>query len=407
MISQNYANIGQTLQDVNIKKLAESTKDYKQSKLVAFLKSEYGPLATLVLEQLSVLQKAERKLPSWVSCNCFFTKKSLEQCSSWPLAVHKLELISGKRVVDLSAGLGVDDVAFSQQFKEVIGIDNDKNLNELVRYNLAQLRIDNVRRVDTSAEEWLESREHEEGDVYYIDADRRPEGQQRVYTLDAASPDVLSLIPKIHALGSMVLLKVSPMADINYLLKVCPTAIRITVVGIKNEVKEVLLLLQPNRDEHNATLIEAVEVDENGRRSAVFSQSEAVHQTISEKGSFFYEPSTILIKAGLTKKYADAHPHLELISKNGHYMRSDYLMKSYFGRSFNVLHHGVFSKSVVKKYLKTVDLQKANISARNFVTSVDEIRKTFGLADGGEDYLFFTTSNAGDKLFWHCRKALG
>lgn len=404
MISQNYANIGQTLQDVNIKNIIEYTKDYTHSKLVAFLKMEYGPVFTLVMEQITLYAKAQKKLPHWVSRNCFFTQKSLEQCSSWPLAVHKLELISGKRLIDLSAGLGVDDVAFSQSFEEVVGIDNDSMLNEIARHNFKCLGVNNINRQDGKAEEWLKKGEHKDGDVYYIDADRRPDGNQRIYTLDGASPDVLSLIPHIHQLGSPVLLKVSPMIDITYLIRACPTAVLVSVVGIKNEVKEVLVLLRPDKKQDALPIIEAVEVNESGACTMVFPfrNTESPEQ-VMENGTFFYEPSNMLIKAGLSQQYA-AKSGLTLISRKGHYMTSSGLVNNYFGRTFRVINHGGFSKSQLKEYLKQNNIRKANVSARNFVTGVDELRSTFSLEDGGEDYLFFTLSNSGDKLYWHCKK---
>ena len=47
-----------------------------------------------------------------------------------------------------------------------------------------------------------------------------------------------------------------------------------------------------------------------------------------------------------------------------------------------------------KRELKTVlqDIKKANVAVRNFPLKADELRKRLKLADGGDIYLFGTTT---------------
>jgi hypothetical protein len=110
----------------------------------------------------------------------------------------------------------------------------------------------------------------------------------------------------------------------------------------------------------------------------------------------------MIVKAGLSGDYAECCG-LSLVAKNSHYATGGFI-DGYFGRSFSVVNHSVFNKSGIKQYLKQHSITKANVSARNFVSSVDEIRKSFNLEDGGDDYLFFTQDAAKNKLFWHCQK---
>lgn len=100
------------MQDLNIEMLIEYTKAYNKTQLIMFLRKHYGEQAPFVAVQLELFDKAKKKLPAWTAAGCFFTKKSLEQCSSLPLASFKTTLVKGNILVDLSAGLGVDDVAF-------------------------------------------------------------------------------------------------------------------------------------------------------------------------------------------------------------------------------------------------------------------------------------------------------
>ena len=398
---QNYANIEDSLNEFNIKNVIEFTKSYTSNKLVAYVKATYPKVWPLVMEQINLFDKAQKKLSIWQNAGCLFTTKSFEQCSSLPLATYKASLISGNTLVDLSAGLGVDDAAFAQVFKKVIGVDADAELNVLVRYNFKKLGITNITRVDAFAEDFL-ANFNQPLDVVYIDADRRTANNQKVYTLKDSSPDVLALIPELLKNSTQILLKLSPMVDLSYIQQTLPHVAQIQVVGIKNEVKEVLVLLDK---EASKTEIKAVQVDALGNVEFEFSslQQNEINANSEINFNYFYEPSNMVIKAGLSTSLAQAC-NMQLVAKNSHYMLSQNANLNYCGRGFKIIHHDVFSKSAFSKYIKQINLAKANVSARNFVTTVDEIRKVFKLNDGGEDYLFFTTNAAKQKLFWHCSK---
>lgn len=399
---QSYVNNAQSMQDLNIEMLVKYTKAYNKTQLIMFLRKHYGEHAPFVAVQLELFDKAKKKLPTWTAVGCFFTKKSLEQCSSIQLANYKTTLVKGNILVDLSAGLGVDDVAFTKTFNQVIGVDVDEELNKLVRHNFEKLNIKNITRVDVIAEQFLQENKLPV-DVYYIDADRRPSGSTKTFSLIDATPNVIELVPQLLKNGSEVLLKLSPMVDIAYLFKTFENIKHVYVVGLKNEVKEVLVLLNQEfrTDPHQ---IEAVQVNEEGEIEFSFSpQSTPKLNQVNSIAQFFYEPSNMVIKAGLSVDYA-SYLGLNIVSKNSHYATGNWV-DDYFGRSFKILHQTEFNKSGIKQYLKSIGLSKANVSARNFVSTVDEIRKTFLIEDGGDDYLFFTQDVSKNKLFWHCVKA--
>ena len=51
-------------------------------------------------------------------------------------------------------------------------------------------------------------------------------------------------------------------------------------------------------------------------------------------------------------------------------------------------------------------LGKANVAVRNFPETVQQLRKRLKLADGGEDYIFATTLNDGNKVLVLCSKCV-
>lgn len=390
------------IKNIPVEKIALYTKSYSKTKLIAYLREEYGDLYPIVADQLSLLEKAKKKLPQWVDAGCLFTAKGLEQCSSQPLAKFKSGLITGNTLLDLSGGLGVDDVSFSMVFNQVISLDIDEHLNELVQLNLQKLNIKNVSRLTISAEDYLKSHK-EPVEAIYVDADRRVKGNQKSALLSGASPDVQSLLPQLLKKSERIMLKLSPLIDITYLQQLFPNIEHIYVVGVQNEVKEVLVLLN-NRVLTNKQQVTAVQLASSGEVTHQINgkeNREPVNSTPSE--SWFYEPSNMVIKAGLSQALAKTNG-LRLIAKNSHYMLGSQFIDGYFGRAFKVKHSMVFGKRALKDYLSGHQINKANVSVRNFISTVDEIRRTFNIADGGDDYLFLTTNNEGEKIFYHCVK---
>ena len=61
------------------------------------------------------------------------------------------------------------------------------------------------------------------------------------------------------------------------------------------------------------------------------------------------------------------------------------------------------SKKVRQNLLS--DLSKANLAVRNFPLSVDELRKSLKINEGGETYLFATTLKNGEKVLIRTKKA--
>lgn len=402
MVQQRYVINNDLFDDFDVENVINCTKKYSKTKLSQYLKNKFGAAYLLVAEQVELFDKLKIKLPEWSVSGCLVTRRSLEQCSSQGLAAFKAGLLSGRTLVDLCGGLGVDDVAFSKRFEEVISMDTDAALNEIARFNFNRLLIRNITRIDGNAESYLENLTKSDR-VFYVDADRRPDTTAKVVTLKDSSPDVTTLMPVLLEKGRCVMLKLSPMIDLSLLMGAFQNITDIYVVGIKNEVKEVLVVLSSSSG--SEPVIHAVETDDSGSIVREFVKHNAITLPLNkeENTGYFYEPANMVIKAGLSSSYAMA-TGTSIVHKNSHYATGPTLVNNYFGRSFLVIHHSPFSKTAVKGYLKARNIVKANVSARNFVSPVDEIRKTFLLKDGGEEYLFFTQDAARNKLFWHCHK---
>jgi hypothetical protein len=341
------------------------------------------------------------KLPAFSAAGCLFTSKSLEQASSEQLALYKSKLFRGGKMLDLSGGLGADDAAFAKTFKHVTSLDTDSRLNEIARYNFNRLRLNNIERVDADAYEFIKS--NVQFDLIYIDADRRAiSGYKKAITLYDSEPSILKIKNRLFEIAPVILLKLSPMADITYLKKSLPEAEHIRVISYKNEVKEILVTLSVT---HAAEIqISAADIGPDGVKNE-FAPSPANGEkpATPAEADYFYEAGAALVKAGLAAEYS-VSLDMAQASENSPYFFSGKLHDNYFGRTFRVAEMISFSKSAVRQYLEESGITKANVAARNFPANAEELSKLFELKDGGEEYLFFTSDYDKSKWLIHCRK---
>lgn len=395
------------LQHYNVDNLLHYTKNLAKVHQIEWVRKNFTEYSDLIAHQINVADKAKNKLPLWFKQSCLFTPKSLEQCSSPATAKYKAGLLSYEQVLDLSGGLGVDDVAFCQQnTKKVVSLDPDEALNQIAEFNFFRLGIHHIQRITSTAEAYL-SQSPPTFDLVYIDADRRSAANKKIILLHESQPNIIALLPVIQSVSSKLMVKLSPIIDMEYLKRIFGNTLsQIHVVGIKQEVKEMLVLIDFST-QTQAPLIKAVQLDEEGNITNLFTETTLPDASIThpteEAEEYFYEASAILIKSGLTAHYAKS-VKLTLFKNSMAYMTGGRLIENYFGRSFKIIHHGNYTKRDVQSYLKTKGISKANVSMRNFPMSTDECKKQFRLVDGGDDYLFFYSTPSGEKFFWHVVK---
>jgi hypothetical protein len=380
---------------------AQEHKNFESPELMMRLRKKYGDKTSFLIEQLKLYNKAKVKLPFHSENFCLFTSKSFEQSSSEMLAEFKQRKFKGYSLLDLTGGLGIDDWALSKSFTEIVSVDSDTRLNEIVRYNLLQTGIDNIKRIDADAYEFV--KENLCFDMIYVDSDRRSkQNGKKAVTLHDNEPSIIKLQNRLFEISDTILLKLSPLVDITYLANTLNNVSKIYVVSLNNEVKEILVLMKKTKSEKIE--IFAIDINRNGTQTEFVSYFEkSLNEEYTTDGKYFYEPSNVLIKSGLAVKYA-VEKGLKTAAKNSLYVLSDKFIKDFFGRKFIVVSKIPFSKSGAKRYLKLNNINNANVSKRNFTLSAGEIMKLFSLSNGGENYLFFTIDSEKQKLMFHCIK---
>ncbi len=354
-----------------------------------------------IAQQLVGRKKAKTKIATWYNTRGVIYPPSInvEQSSSEATSRFKFALLRSLikddqkvvSVADLTGGFGVDTHSLSQRAQHVDYVEPEGYLCELAKHNHKVLNgghTHNITHYHASAEDYLDTLD-ERLDLIFIDPSRR-KASQRVYKLADSEPNVVKLQSELLEKADYVLIKTSPLLDIQQGCSELQNVVQVIVVAVENECKELLFLLQ--KDFSEEPTIWAVELNRYGEmiNETSFSLKEEKNSVVSFSSplAYLYEPSAAILKAGAFKGTAEKF-HLKKLAPSSHLYTSDSLV-DFPGRIFKVIEH-VKLTSKLKERFKTGHV---NILIRNFPLSVEEIKKKTGLKEGGEEYLICTQ---GDK----------
>jgi 16S rRNA G966 N2-methylase RsmD len=349
---------------------------------IALEASKYPDLDVPTLAgQIKARQKLKDKMPQWVANTKVFFPSSLalEQSSSEETAHFKASLVKGK-IVDLTGGMGLDSYAFAQAGCKVDYVERQADLAQITAYNHQQLNAGRIRHHATDSLTWLKQ-QNDAFDFIYVDPARRDKSGNKVVLLQDCEPNAIELIPYITEKTSL-LVKTSPLLDIDRANKELQGVEKVYVICIKNEVKELLFLKTNNSsDDPEISIIELSRENPLLFKAKKSAETQSDIQYSNTK-NYLYEPHAGILKAGFFKSVGR---NITKISPNTHLYTSEEIDTKFPGRAFQVIAEG----SLEKKWLQEVlPGKKTNISTRNFPINADEIRKKFQLKDGGEFTLF-------------------
>ena len=364
--------------------------------------------------QIKARQKAKLKLPEWFDNEDIIFPKmiSVEQSSSEITAKFKASLVQGETLIDLTGGMGVDIAYMSKNFKKSIYIEQNTDLCEITKYNFEQLKIENVSFVEGNSRDFLENNTNNFSWIY-LDPHRRDDTGNKVVRLQDCEPNILEIKDLMFEKTDNILLKASPMLDINLAVAELQNVVNIYVVAVENEVKEILFYLQKSHQEE--PIFHAVNLSTTGfsllnsptayRLKPVvlsFKKSEEKDAVIKmgSPQAYLYEPNAAILKSGGFRIIAQRFD-LQKIAPHSHLYTSDVLVENFTGRTFKIEGVCKLDKKEISSYLPE---NKANITIRNFPLSVKQIREKLKLSEGGNSYLFATTDARNQKIVIVCKK---
>jgi len=356
-----------------------------------------------VLKQIEGRQIAESKIPSWFQSDeiVYPTHLSLEQCSSEQTARYKAGLVSGYSFVDLTGGLGVDFAFISTNFRESFYVEKQKELCEIATHNFDALKLKSVSIINVDATVYLEKMPP--ANAIFIDPGRRSTSGKKIFSIEEAEPDLLTIQDLLIEKAKTVLIKLSPMLDISKALKQLKNVSEVHVLSLENECKELLFLLKKGFLSEPSITCVNLSKKNNQPKISFFQSKEKASQInyTSEIEQYVYEPNTSLLKAGFFKGLTILYP-VRKFHPDSHLYTSSELISDFPGRIFQTEAYSSFNKQELKFFLREID--KASLAVRNFPISVAELRKKLKIKDGGEIYIFATTLANGKKMLLKCSR---
>ncbi len=345
--------------------------------------------AGIVINQISGKRKAKEKLPTFYAAKGVIYPPSVnvEQSSSELTAQYKVEVLKSLNLkkygvlIDLTGGFGIDTFYFSKLFEKVIYVEPNTSLLEIARHNHQSLGQSNIEYANVPAEDFL--KRNDCADIVYIDPSRRNQKSGKIFKFADCEPNVIQLQDIIFSRSALILIKASPLLDIQQGMKELKFVKKVVVVSVDNECKELLFLCE--RDYMGEASIDAINLRDELVESFSFRFSEEKNLVISfsDPLHYLYEPNTSILKAGAFKTIADKYDLLK-IHPGTHLYASEEIIQNFPGRIFRI---ESMTKSDKKSLEKHFPEMKANIILRNYPATVDELKKKTKLSEGGEKYL--------------------
>lgn len=307
-------------------------------------------------------------------------------------------------MTDLTGGFGVDFSFTSCAFAAATYVERNEQLCHIVEHNLPLLGLNNATVVCADAVEYLSTVEPQT--MLFLDPARRDEHGAKTVMLADCTPDVVQLLPQLLEKSRFTMLKLSPMLDWHKAVDDLQGTVReVHIVSVGGECKELLLVLstvvESELKVYCADLSTASDTSSLFVYTSGSSAPVANSKLKTQNSKFVHEPNASIMKAGCFDELAAAYG-VSPVSRNSHLFLSDEPVDGFPGRSFVVERVTTMNKSELRKAL--VGIEKANIATRNFPLTVAELRKRLKIKDGGDVYIFATTTAEGEHLLLISRK---
>ena len=337
--------------------------------------------------QIECRRRTRHKLSTIVGNEEFLFPDTLssEQASDERIAeFHSTLLSGGESVLDMTAGLGIDAMALSGKASEVTAIEIDERKARFLRHNAELRGLKNFTIINGDSIEYLRNTQSEY-DIIYIDPARRKTDNSRAYGFRDCEPDITENLPLMLKHGANIFVKSSPMLDIKETIREFPTMHTLYIVSLKGECKEILLGIGRER-----TKLKIVAMDlEKGIRYELEESdlwnNEDVSLTSEDEtfeGRYLYEPNASIMKCGCWRNLSERYPGLKKLSKNTHLFMHEEVLKDFPGRALRI------EKILNKQALKGMKGERINVTTRNYICRPEELKKRYGIKDGGEKFIY-------------------
>lgn len=337
-------------------------------------------------------RKVASKMPQWASAWPLEIPAALnfEQCSSTAAALFKAGMASTMlpcegRMADLTGGLGVDSWAFSKIASKIWYNEMNEVLKNAVARNYEKLGVEGVEfnsfEISAGEPAWFGSLKDFVPDLIYLDPARRSDSGKKVFLLEDCSPNVLEILPRLFELVDVVMMKLSPMADISMVASRLGCLESVSIISIRGEVKELLCVLRNGFEGEYSVSVRNLD----DGTSFTFRPSDEVSATAAyadgiQPETILFEPSAAMMKSGAFKLLCTRFGMKKFAPSTHLYIAPEPVA---LGRSLEIVEvlplNGTNMKVLGKEH------PHAEVCARNIPLSSEQLRIRLGIKPGPAD----------------------
>ena len=392
--------------------------------------------------QIECRQRYDRKFPGLLSTFpdfIFPARLAGEQASHlWISRLHAItasryydrDIDVCHRLVDLTAGLGIDFMSIASSLsssgERCTAIELDKGKASALRVNLEAAGLPNASILNCDSMKWVKDLPSGKAGIIFADPARRGDDDGRIYDPRECLPDIVGIWQELLDKAHLLIIKNSPMLDVDMAVKTFPGAIRIIVASVKNECKEILVvarkggslegidcinILGGNRNvisgqqisslAHGADLWNDMELrSESISIPACMSDSSIREIPLADESDLaaiegddalsLYEPNSSVMKVMPWRFIVNRFAGMKKLSPNCHLFVSDHYHADFPGRRMRLM------RRLDKEGRKGLKGGRLNIVTRNYPCSPEKLSCELRIKSGGKDFLYGATIGSAD-----------
>ncbi|GCD76768.1 hypothetical protein JCM31826_02500 [Thermaurantimonas aggregans] len=314
----------------------------------------------------------------------------LQQASHHHTAAFKAKLSEAyKTAIDLTGGLGMDTIALARAASKTIYLERNKSIFDYNDFNFSKY-LPHVERYNLDAFDWLKNLlPSNEKTLIYADPARRTASGKKTFHPADYEPNPSALRKSLENLEVDFLLKVSPVADLDFLSRYIGAPAKVYLLAVEDELKEVLLLYASHA---SPPLLEIWKCDDTSH--LLFFSDKLTHHnkvlTTAKPEDLIYIPHAALVKSGGDKALA-ADFKLKTFHPEARIYTSSQLTKVPGWRVYRTLR---FSKS-----LSELQVSEAMVITGKFPDRPESIRKKHKIEESNTHALIATKTEKNENLW--------
>ena len=371
---------------------------------------EYPWWLPIAIAHISVLKKANNKLRKAhdnLMPEILYPEIAIEQCSSYDTArLHGaiinriLENCPGK-ILDMTCGLGIDAMNMAREGHCVVALEINDVQAEIAKYNYRNL--DNFQVLAMDCRRFLEEID-EDFDLVFCDPARRNDAGKRVFNISECEPNIIDLLPRLERFSKSLLVKLSPMLDIQQVIRELPKISGIYITESQQECKELLVLVDFSLSQQINQ--EAIPIEVHNREfDQPFCFTIGEERTSMEErmftnpgiSDFLCVPSPGIMKGGCYNLLCSRFD-LKMTGRNNHLYISNRIPTGFPGKIYRVIDMLEWKSNKIKNLSDS--WHKASVSARDFPLTSTDVKGKLKLKDDDKHHIFATTVQNGQKMLY-------